>query len=184
MKSEDLLASVFPDQVACLENIVGEREIPDHPLVAQTLHDCLHEAMDIDGLLGVLQRPGVRRDRMLARDLPAPSPLAAGVLNAAPYAFLDDAPLEERRTQAVQTRRWQDPDSADDLAALDPRPSPRCAPKPGPTCAMPTRCTRRCSGSARSPPPKPARDRRLERLAARAGEVLQRGYRQRATPRR
>ncbi|GAB3022668.1 DEAD/DEAH box helicase [Oleiagrimonas citrea] len=120
MKSEDLLASVFPDQVACLENIVGEREIPDHPLVAQTLHDCLHEAMDIDGLLGVLKGLESGAIRMLARDLPAPSPLAAGVLNAAPYAFLDDAPLEERRTQAVQTRRWQDPDSADDLAALDP----------------------------------------------------------------
>ncbi len=120
MRSEDLLASVFPDQVACLENIVGEREIPDHPLIAQTLHDCLREAMDIDGLLALLRRLEAGEIRMIARDLPAPSPLAAGVLNAAPYAFLDDAPLEERRTQAVQNRRWQDPDKPDDLAALDP----------------------------------------------------------------
>ena len=120
MRSEDLLASVFPDQVACLENIVGEREIPDHPLVAQTLYDCLREAMDIDGLLALLRRLEAGGIRMIARDLPAPSPLAAGVLNAAPYAFLDDAPLEERRTQAVQNRRWQDPDKPDDLAALDP----------------------------------------------------------------
>lgn len=120
MKSEDLLASVFPDQVACLENIVGERQIPDHPLVAQTLHDCLHEAMDIDGLLAVLKGLESGRIRMLSRDLPAPSALAAGVLNAAPYAFLDDAPLEERRTRAVQSRRWQDPHDVDDLGALDP----------------------------------------------------------------
>ncbi len=120
MRSEDLLASVFPDQVACLENIVGEREIPDHPLVAQTLHDCLREAMDVDGLLALLKRLEAGEIRMIARDLPTPSPLAAGVLNAAPYAFLDDAPLEERRTLAVQSRRWQDPDSPDDLAALDP----------------------------------------------------------------
>ncbi len=120
MRSEDLLATVFPDQVACLENIVGEREIPDHPLVAQTLYDCLHEAMDIDGLLAVLRGLESGAIHMVARDLPMPSPLAAGVLNAAPYAFLDDAPLEERRTQAVQSRRWTDPDNTDDLAALDP----------------------------------------------------------------
>jgi ATP-dependent Lhr-like helicase len=120
MKSEDLLASVFPDQVACLENIVGERQIPDHPLVAQTLYDCLREAMDVDGLLQVLRGLESGTIRMLARDLPAPSPLAAGVLNAAPYAFLDDAPLEERRTQAVQSRRWGDADDAGALGALDP----------------------------------------------------------------
>lgn len=119
MRSEDLLASVFPDQVACLENIVGEREIPDHPLVAQTLDDCLHEAMDSEGWLALLRRMERGEVTLLARDLPAPSPLAAEVLSAAPYAFLDDAPLEERRTQAVQSRRWTDPESADDLGALD-----------------------------------------------------------------
>ncbi|MHA6205939.1 DEAD/DEAH box helicase [Dyella soli] len=119
MKSEDLLATVFPDQVACLENIVGEREIPDHPLVNQTLHDCLREAMDIDGLLHVLHGLEDGSITVVARDLAAPSPLAGEVLNAAPYAFLDDAPLEERRTQAVQSRRWSDPESADDLGRLD-----------------------------------------------------------------
>jgi len=120
MKSEDLLAAVFPDQVACLENIVGEREVPDHPLVNQTMHDCLREAMDVDGLLQILRKLEGGEIAFVARDLTAPSPLAAEVLNAAPYAFLDDAPLEERRTQAVQTRRWNETDSADDLGRLDP----------------------------------------------------------------
>ncbi len=119
MKSEDLLAAVFPDQVACLENIVGEREVPDHPLVNQTMHDCLREAMDVDGLLAILRSIESGDIAIAARDLTAPSPLAAEVLNAAPYAFLDDAPLEERRTQAVQNRRWN-ADDADDLGRLDP----------------------------------------------------------------
>ncbi len=120
MKSEDLLAAVFPDQVACVENIVGEREVPDHPLVKQTMHDCLREAMDVDGLLAILRQLEGGGIAIVARDLTTPSPLAAEVLNAAPYAFLDDAPLEERRTQAVQTRRWNDADSAEDLGRLDP----------------------------------------------------------------
>ncbi|GAB3312851.1 DEAD/DEAH box helicase [Luteimonas notoginsengisoli] len=120
MKSEDLLATVFPDQVACLENIVGEREIPDHPLVAQTLDDCLFDAMDTEGWLDVLRGLESGAIEVVARDLPAPSPLAAEALNAAPYAFLDDAPLEERRTQAVQSRRYADPESAGDLGRLDP----------------------------------------------------------------
>jgi len=120
MKSEDLLATVFPDQVACLENIVGERDIPDHPLVNQTMHDCLREAMDVDGLLHILRGLEAGDIQVVARDLAAPSPLAGEVLTAAPYAYLDDAPLEERRTQAVQSRRWSDPESADDLGRLDP----------------------------------------------------------------
>ncbi len=119
MKSEDLLATVFPDQVACLENIVGEREVPDHPLVSQTLNDCLHDAMDSEGWLNLLRRIEAGDVQLLSRDLPAPSPLAMEVLGARPYAFLDDAPLEERRTQAVLNRRWTDPESADDLGALD-----------------------------------------------------------------
>jgi ATP-dependent Lhr-like helicase len=119
MKSEDLLAAVFPDQAACLENIVGERELPSHPLVDQTLDDCLHEAMDSEGWLALLRRMESGEVRMLSRDLPAPSPLAMEILNARPYAFLDDAPLEERRTQAVINRRWTDPASTDDLGALD-----------------------------------------------------------------
>ncbi|MGJ7521700.1 DEAD/DEAH box helicase [Variovorax sp. LT1P1] len=119
MRSEDLLAAVFPDQVACLENIVGEREVPEHPLVAQTMDDCLHDAMDADGWLALLRRMESGQVRVLARDLPGPSPLAMEALNARPYAFLDDAPLEERRTQAVQNRRYTDPESADDVGQLD-----------------------------------------------------------------
>ncbi|AOB30903.1 ATP-dependent DNA helicase [Bordetella sp. H567] len=119
MRSDDLLAAVFPDQAACLENIQGERDIPDHPLVSQALEDCLHEAMDSDTWLAVLRRIEQGQCRLMARDLPAPSPLAMEILSAKPYAFLDDAPLEERRTHAVMARRWTDPASADDLGALD-----------------------------------------------------------------
>ncbi|NWD50576.1 DEAD/DEAH box helicase [Pseudomonas gingeri] len=119
MKGEDLTACVFPDQIACLENLAGEREIPDHPLVEQTLDDCLHEAMDCEGWLALLRRMEAGEIRLIARDLPAPSPLAAEILSAKPYTFLDDAPLEERRTQAVLNRRWSDPSSTDDLGALD-----------------------------------------------------------------
>jgi ATP-dependent Lhr-like helicase len=120
MASEDLLTAVFPDQVACAENLPGELEIPDHPLVRQTIRDCLEEAMDIGGfeeLLRGLESGGIQ---VLARDLTEPSPLALEVLSARPYAFLDDAPLEERRTQAVMSRRWLDPQSASDIGKLDP----------------------------------------------------------------
>ncbi|MDR5817851.1 DEAD/DEAH box helicase [Caballeronia sp. LZ033] len=120
MKSEDLLAAVFPDQVACAENLAGEREVPAHPLVEQTLDDCLHDAMDSDAWLALLGRIESGAVRLVTRELPAPSPLAAEILSAKPYAFLDDAPLEERRTQAVLARRWTDPQSVDDLGALDP----------------------------------------------------------------
>ncbi|WP_118184057.1 DEAD/DEAH box helicase [Paraburkholderia phosphatilytica] len=119
MRSDDLLAAVFPDQAACLENIVGERELPSHPLVDQTVDDCLHEAMDADSWLALLRRMERGDIALVSRDLPAPSPLAAEILTAKPYAYLDDAPLEERRTQAVLNRRWTDPESADDLGALD-----------------------------------------------------------------
>jgi ATP-dependent Lhr-like helicase len=120
MRSEDLLAAVFPDQVACAENIVGEREVPEHPLVAQTLYDCLHEAMDTEGWLTLLRGLESGHIAIEARETTAPSPLAAEVLTARPYAFLDDAPLEERRTQAVMARRLSDPDHPDDLGRLDP----------------------------------------------------------------
>ncbi len=119
IKSDDLIATVFPDQIACLENLVGEREVPEHPLIEQTLDDCLHEAMDAEGWLKLLRRMENGEVRLVSRDLPAPSPLAAEILNAKPYAFLDNAPLEERRTQAVLNRRWSDPESTDDLGALD-----------------------------------------------------------------
>ena len=120
MRSGDMLAAAFPDQVACAENIAGEIKIPDHPIVQQTVSDCLHEAMDIEGLLAVLHRIESGQIALLAKDTVEPSPLAHEILNAKPYAFLDDAPLEERRTQAVMTRRTLDPASARDLAALDP----------------------------------------------------------------
>jgi ATP-dependent helicase Lhr and Lhr-like helicase len=120
MAAEDLIAVVFPDQIACAENLSGPREIPDHPLVKQTLWDCLHEAMDITGLQKLLRGLESGEIKVVARDLPQPSPLAAEILNARPYAFLDDAPLEERRTNAVAQRRWLDPETASDMGKLDP----------------------------------------------------------------
>ncbi|HEX5959444.1 MAG TPA: helicase-related protein [Hyphomicrobiaceae bacterium] len=120
MAAEDLIASVFPDQIACAENLAGEREVPDHPLVNQAITDCLTEAMDLAGLKRLLQGIEAGVIRVVARDLNQPSPLAHEVLTARPYAFLDDAPLEERRTQAVMSRRWLDPATASDLGRLDP----------------------------------------------------------------
>ena len=119
MAAEDLIGTVFPDQIACAENLVGEREVPDHPLVNQTISDCLNEAMDIGGLQRLLA--GLERGdiQVVARDLTEPSPLAHEVLTARPYAYLDDAPLEERRTQAVMSRRWLDPETASELGQLD-----------------------------------------------------------------
>src|SRR5437660_1261934 len=119
MESENLLAAVFPDQLACLEHIVGDREIPDHPLVKQTIDDCLTEAMDIDGLEEVLRKIENGDIRCIVRDLPEPSPMASEILNARPYAFLDNAPLEERRTQAVYTRRASERNGSDGLGVLD-----------------------------------------------------------------
>ncbi|HEX5999619.1 MAG TPA: helicase-related protein [Hyphomicrobiaceae bacterium] len=120
MAAEDLIASVFPDQIACAENLTGEREVPDHPLINQAISDCLTEAMDLPGLKRLLQGIESGSIKVVARDLNQPSPLAHEVLTARPYAFLDDAPLEERRTQAVMSRRWLDPASASDLGRLDP----------------------------------------------------------------
>jgi ATP-dependent Lhr-like helicase len=120
MDAEDLIAAIFPDQVACAENLVGEREIPDHPLIRQTIADCLHEAMDIAGLENLLRRLEAGEIRVVTRDLTEPSPLALEVLSARPYAYLDDAPLEERRTQAVMGRRWLAPEAASDIGRLDP----------------------------------------------------------------
>jgi ATP-dependent Lhr-like helicase len=120
MRAEDLMCAVFPDLVACAENLVGERQIPDHPLVNQTLHDCLHVAMDIEGLEKLLRRIETGEVRIVARDLTEPSPLAQEILNSKPYTYLDDAPLEERRTRAVMNRRYLDPESAADIGRLDP----------------------------------------------------------------
>src|SRR5437016_7686769 len=119
MDAEDLVAAVFPDQLACPENLVGDREIPDHPLVQQTIADCLLEAMDFPGLKRVLEGMAAGQFTLVARDTTEPSPLAHEVINAKPYAFLDDAPLEERRTQAVITRRGLDVKTAEELGRLD-----------------------------------------------------------------
>jgi ATP-dependent Lhr-like helicase len=120
MDAEDLLTAIFPDQVACQENLGGgEREIPAHPLVDQTVKDCLEEAMDIDSLEKLLTAIERNEKNLFARDVIEASPLAQEILNARPYAFLDDAPLEERRTRAVQQRRWLDPQTAKDMGKLD-----------------------------------------------------------------
>jgi ATP-dependent Lhr-like helicase len=118
--SEDLLATVFPDQIACPENLAGEREIPDHPLVQQTITDCLEDLMDVDGLETLLKRIEAGEVTIQCRELTSPSPLAQEVLAAKPYAFLDDAPAEERRTLAVQSRRYMTVEQASDLGRLDP----------------------------------------------------------------
>ena len=120
MRSDDLLASVFPDQVACAENLTGEIRIPDHPLVKETIDNCLHEAMDLEGLKEILHRMGEGTLRTVAVDTREPSPFSHELLNANPYAFLDDAPLEERRTRAVQMRRSLSVEDAKNLGTLDP----------------------------------------------------------------
>jgi ATP-dependent Lhr-like helicase len=120
MDAEDLLTAIFPDQVACAENLpTGEREIPIHPLVDQTVKDCLEEAMDIDGLERLLTSIERNEKNLFARDVIEASPLSQEILNARPYAYLDDAPLEERRTRAVFQRRWLDPETAADMGKLD-----------------------------------------------------------------
>jgi ATP-dependent helicase Lhr and Lhr-like helicase len=120
MRSDDLLASVFPDQAACAENLTGEIRIPDHPLVKETIDNCLHEAMDLDGLKDILERISEGTLRTVAVDTREPSPFCHELLNANPYAFLDDAPLEERRTRAVQLRRTLSPADAQNMGTLDP----------------------------------------------------------------
>ncbi len=118
--AEDLVAQIFPDQLACLENIAGEREVPDHPLVIQTLQDCLTTVMDIDGLEQVLRDIESKHIEIICRDLTTPSVLAQEILNARPFAFLDPAPAEERRTLAVKSRRYIDSADVRDLSRTDP----------------------------------------------------------------
>jgi len=120
MRSDDLLASVFPDAAACFENIQGERKIPDHPLVGEVMKDVLTEAMDIDGLKAVLSGLGDGRIRCIAVDTPVPSQFSHEILNANPYAYLDDAPLEERRARAVQMRRMLPESVLEEVGGLDP----------------------------------------------------------------
>jgi ATP-dependent Lhr-like helicase len=118
MESDDLMAAVFPGLAACQEHQAGPIEIPDHPLVEQTLHDCLHEAMDLDALVELLEAAAAGSVRVHARETTEPSVLTHEILNGRPYTFLDDAPLEERRTRAVSLRRGL-PAEARDLGRLD-----------------------------------------------------------------
>jgi ATP-dependent Lhr-like helicase len=122
MKAEDLLGAVFPDALACQDNIVGERtrQVPDHPLVNETVRDCFTEAMDLDGLTALLKQIEAGAIRCVAVDTPMPSPFSHEILNANPYAFLDDAPLEERRARAVEMRRTLPAQLAGEVGALDP----------------------------------------------------------------
>ncbi len=121
MRSDDLLAAVFPDQAACAENLSGEIRIPDHPLVRETIGNCLQEAMDLNGLASVLESIRSGAIRTGVRETPEPSPFCHEILNANPYAFLDDAPLEERRARAVQMRRSLGGGALASAGALDQR---------------------------------------------------------------
>ncbi len=120
-RAEDLLARVFPETVGCLENHHGDIEVPDHPLARQTMHDCLTEAMDITRWLKVLEDVKSQSVQLIPIDTREPSPFSHQLLNAQPYAFLDDADLEDRRTRAVMTRRSLSTDDFRDLARLDPQ---------------------------------------------------------------
>ncbi len=119
-RSDDLLTAVFPKLTGCQENIVGDHELPDHPLVQQTMHDCLTEALDLDGLLRVLEEIEAGRIELIARDTREPSPFCYELLNANPYAFLDGGEIQERRARAVANRRTLNPEDMRDLAKLDP----------------------------------------------------------------
>jgi ATP-dependent helicase Lhr and Lhr-like helicase len=119
MRSEDLLAAVFPEALACQENIAGEIKIPDHPLARETMKDALTEAMDIEGLKNVLDRIASGSIRCLAVETPVPSQFSHEILNANPYAYLDDAPLEERRARAVEMRRMLPEAVLSEIGRLD-----------------------------------------------------------------
>jgi ATP-dependent Lhr-like helicase len=119
MRADDLIAAIFPDQAACAENLTGPIRIPDHVLVRETIDNCLREAMDLDGLLEVLRAVEGGTIRTLAVDTPEPSPFCHEILNANPYAYLDDAPLEERRARAVTLRRTIRTDAQDGAGILD-----------------------------------------------------------------
>ena len=145
MLADDLMAAVFPDAAACLENIPGDREIPDHPLVAQTVRDCLRRRWTSPGSSASSIASIAASCGCVARDTPEPSPLCHEILNARPYAFLDDAPLEERRAHAVYARRadraWR---GRRTRRARRGRHRARPRRGSGPTRATPTSCTMRC----------------------------------------
>ena len=120
MRADDLLASVFPEALACPENLEGEIKLPQHPLIREVMHDLMTEAMDLPGLQQVLAGIGSGAIRCVAVDTPVPSPFSHEILNANPYAYLDDAPLEERRARAVEMRRVLPEAVLSDVGRLDP----------------------------------------------------------------
>ena len=120
MRSEDLLAAVFPEALACQENIEGEIVLPDHPLTRETMKDALTEALDLDGLRDVLRKMASGEIRCIAVETPVPSQFSHEILNANPYAYLDDAPLEERRARAVEMRRTLPESVLSEIGRLDP----------------------------------------------------------------
>ncbi|MDR3478350.1 MAG: DEAD/DEAH box helicase [Gammaproteobacteria bacterium] len=120
MLSDDLLAAVFPDAAACQDNLGGrDIELPDHPLINEAMKDSLTEALDLDGLTQVLAKILNQEIKCIAVDTTTPSPFSHEILNANPYAFLDDAPLEERRARAVEMRRILPPSLLQDMGRLD-----------------------------------------------------------------
>nr|HEV7954110.1 DEAD/DEAH box helicase [Candidatus Acidoferrales bacterium] len=120
MRSDDLLAAVFPEALACQENIEGEITVPEHPLIRETMKDALTEAMDIEGLKNILDQMASGNIRCVAVETPVPSQFSHEILNANPYAYLDDAPLEERRARAVEMRRMLPESVLSEVGRLDP----------------------------------------------------------------
>ena len=122
MRADDLLTAAFPAITACQDNAnyPADIPVPDHPLVRQTMDDCLHEAMDLDSFVGLLKAIETGKISVTSVDTREPTPFSYSILNAQPYAFLDDAPLEERRARAVATRRTLSVESLRDLGKLDP----------------------------------------------------------------
>ncbi len=120
MRSDDLLATVFPEALACQENIAGEIVVPEHPLIRETMKDALTEAMDIEGLKDILSQVAAGKIQCIAVETPVPSQFSHEILNANPYAYLDDAPLEERRARAVEMRRMLPESVLSEVGRLDP----------------------------------------------------------------
>lgn len=119
IRADDLLAAVFPQAAACQDNNPGEIELPDHPLINETMKDVLHEALDLDGLIQVLHAIEQGSIKLISVDTPVPSQFSHEILNANPYAYLDDAPLEERRARAVEMRRVLPNSIVQDVGLLD-----------------------------------------------------------------
>jgi ATP-dependent Lhr-like helicase len=143
MQADDLMAAAFPAPPPASTTSRAIREIPDHPLVKQSIRDCLEEAMDVNGLSAVLARIHAGELRLVSRDTPEPSAFADDIVNARPYQFIDDAPLEERRTHAVQQRRPADP-GRDGFGSLDADAIARVVEQQRPDPRDATNCTTRC----------------------------------------